>query len=125
MDATVAAARTALGDDSFEAARSAGRALPLEEVVAEADAIFAEEEIAADAAPAPTAPSSGVDGHGLSARELEVVRLIAAGRSNREIADALFISHGTAITHVRNILTKLGHDSRTAVAGWAIRHGLD
>jgi len=55
---------------------------------------------------------------------LEVVRLIADGRSNQEIADALFISHRTATTHVRNILNKLGLDSRTAVAAWAIRQGL-
>ena len=61
---------------------------------------------------------------GLSPRELEVVRLIAAGQSNQQIADALFVSHRTATTHVHNILNKLGLDSRTAVAAWAIRHGL-
>ena len=124
-DRDLAEVRAALGDEAFAAALAAGQALPLGEAVADADAIFAEEEAAAETVPAPPVPSSGADGHGLSPRELEVVRLIAAGRSNREIADALFISHGTAITHVRNILGKLGLDSRTAVAAWAIRHGLD
>jgi DNA-binding CsgD family transcriptional regulator len=44
---------------------------------------------------------------GLSAREVEVVGLLAAGRSDQEIADALFVSRRTASTHVSNILTKL------------------
>jgi DNA-binding CsgD family transcriptional regulator len=72
-----------------------------------------------------TAPAERVAAHGLSPRELEVVRLIAAGRSNQEIADALFIGRRTATTHVQNVLNKLGLDSRTAVAAWAIRQGLD
>jgi DNA-binding NarL/FixJ family response regulator len=53
-----------------------------------------------------------------------VVRLIAQGRSNQEIADALFVSHGTVRSHVQHVLNKLGLDSRTAVAAWAIRHDL-
>jgi len=61
----------------------------------------------------------------LTPREAEVVRLLAAGRSNRDIAAALFVSQSTAVSHVRNILAKLGLGSRTAVAAWAIRHGLD
>jgi NarL family two-component system response regulator LiaR len=61
---------------------------------------------------------------GLSPRELDVVRLIAQGRSNQEIADALYVSHGTVRTHVQHVLNKLGLDSRTAVAAWAIRHDL-
>ena len=61
----------------------------------------------------------------LSPREREVLLLLAQGQTNQEIADALFISHRTSTTHVRNILNKLGLDSRTAVAAWAIRHGLD
>jgi non-specific serine/threonine protein kinase len=122
METLEAALRTALSDEAFAAAFNAGGGLPLEEAATEADAVFAEEATAAAAAPvpAPPVPSS----HGLSLREIEVVRLLAAGRSNREIAEALFISHGTAATHVRNILTKLDLDSRTAVAAWAIRSGL-
>ncbi|MDP9365961.1 MAG: LuxR C-terminal-related transcriptional regulator, partial [Chloroflexota bacterium] len=125
IDAATEAARAALGDEAFAAVRDAGRALTLEEAVAEVDATFAEEETAIEPVPAPATPAPGAPDHGLSPRELEVVRLIAAGRSNQEIADALYISHGTATTHVRNILTKLALDSRTAVAAWAIRQGLD
>jgi DNA-binding CsgD family transcriptional regulator len=68
---------------------------------------------------------AGSHRYGLTEREAQVVRLVAAGRSNREIAAALFVSQSTAISHVRNILAKLDLDSRTAVAAWAVRHGLD
>jgi non-specific serine/threonine protein kinase len=107
-----------LGAGAFAAAWAAGRALTLEHALAEAEAVFA--AVAEGASP----PAQPVPAHGLSRRELEVVRLIAAGRSNQEIAEALFISHRTATTHVRNILTKLDLPSRTAVAAWAFRHGL-
>ena len=61
---------------------------------------------------------------GLTAREAEVLRLVAAGRSNREIAAELFISAKTASVHVSNILAKLGAGSRTEAAAIAHRAGL-
>jgi len=60
----------------------------------------------------------------LSQREVEVLRLLAAGKSNREIADALCISLNTVATHVRNILTKTGTANRTEAAAYALRRGL-
>jgi DNA-binding NarL/FixJ family response regulator len=60
----------------------------------------------------------------LTAREREVLVLVADGKSNREIADALVISERTARTHVSNVLVKLGLASRTQAALWAIREGL-
>jgi class 3 adenylate cyclase/DNA-binding CsgD family transcriptional regulator/tetratricopeptide (TPR) repeat protein len=60
----------------------------------------------------------------LSQREVEVLRLLAMGRSNREIADALCISLNTVATHVRNILTKTGAANRTEAAAYALRNGL-
>jgi DNA-binding CsgD family transcriptional regulator len=57
---------------------------------------------------------------GLTAREREVLRLLAAGRSNREIAAALFIAPKTASVHVSNILGKLGASSRTEAAAIAL-----
>jgi RNA polymerase sigma factor (sigma-70 family) len=59
----------------------------------------------------------------LTRREHEIVRLIARGLSNREIADELVISPATAARHVANIMAKLGFSSRTQVASWATRHG--
>jgi DNA-binding CsgD family transcriptional regulator len=61
---------------------------------------------------------------GLTAREAEVLRLVAAGRSNREIAAELFISAKTASVHVSNILAKLNATSRTEAAAIAHRVGL-
>ncbi|MGH2530834.1 MAG: helix-turn-helix transcriptional regulator [Thermomicrobiales bacterium] len=61
---------------------------------------------------------------GLTARERDVAALIAAGHSNRQIADALFISEPTAATHVGNILGKLGVKTRAQVAAWAQERGL-
>jgi DNA-binding CsgD family transcriptional regulator len=64
------------------------------------------------------------DRHGLTNRELEVLRLIAAGDSNREIAAALVISEHTAARHVQNIFAKLGVSSRTAAGAFAFEHHL-
>jgi DNA-binding CsgD family transcriptional regulator len=61
---------------------------------------------------------------GLTSREVEVLRLIAAGKSNRDIADTLYISLSTVATHVRNILTKTGTANRTEAAAYALHQGL-
>jgi DNA-binding NarL/FixJ family response regulator len=61
----------------------------------------------------------------LSARELDVLRLIARGMENAEIAEALAISPRTAKNHVSNILAKLGMPSRVQAAIYAVRRGLD
>jgi DNA-binding NarL/FixJ family response regulator len=60
----------------------------------------------------------------LTAREREVLVLVAAGRSNREVARALAISERTAQTHTSNLMAKLGLQSRTQAALWAVRNGI-
>ena len=65
------------------------------------------------------AGGAGAGGAGLTGRELEVLRLVAAGRSNRDIANQLFISPKTASVHVSNILGKLGAASRGEAAAKA------
>ena len=60
----------------------------------------------------------------LTGRELEVVRWVAQGCSNSEIAQALVISEKTVKTHISNILGKLHLDDRTQLAIYAIKHGL-
>ncbi len=70
------------------------------------------------------APPSVQPGLDLTGREREVLRLVAAGKANKDIASTLFISERTARTHVSNILTKLGLTSRTQAALWAVREGL-
>jgi DNA-binding CsgD family transcriptional regulator len=68
---------------------------------------------------APTAAA-----HGLSRRELEVLRLVAAGKTNREIAASLVISEHTVARHVQNIFAKLGLSSRAAATAFAFEHDL-
>ena len=72
------------------------------------------------------AVSGDADGraHGLTRRELEVLRLLAAGNTNRSIAEALGISHRTVDRHVSNIFDKLGVASRAAATACAYQHGL-
>lgn len=62
--------------------------------------------------------------HGLSDREIEVLRLVATGRSNRQIAAALFLSEHTVARHLQNIFVKLGVSSRTAASAFAHEHHL-
>jgi DNA-binding CsgD family transcriptional regulator len=62
--------------------------------------------------------------HGLSRREVEVLRLVAAGRTNREIASSLVISEHTVARHVQNIFAKLGVSSRSAATAFAFEHDL-
>jgi DNA-binding CsgD family transcriptional regulator len=64
------------------------------------------------------------DAHGLTAREVQILRALATGKSNREIAAALVISDHTVRRHVQNIFAKLGVSSRAAATAFAFRHDL-
>jgi DNA-binding NarL/FixJ family response regulator len=69
------------------------------------------------------APAAGGP-DGLSAREIQLLGLVARGLSNREIGGTLFISEHTVANHVRSILRKTGCANRTEAASYAHRHGL-
>jgi DNA-binding NarL/FixJ family response regulator len=83
-----------------------------------------------DAATIPAAPPrctavGAADGHhGLTGREVQVLRLLATGLSNREIAVLLEISAETVKAHVQHMLQKLGVGNRTQAAVWAVRQNL-
>ena len=70
----------------------------------------------------PTPRSRPARPGGLSRREIEVLRLVADGRTAGEIATQLFISTRTAEHHIQNIYTKIGVSSRAAAARWAVKH---
>jgi DNA-binding NarL/FixJ family response regulator len=61
---------------------------------------------------------------GLTAREVQVLRLVAAGKTNREIATALVISDHTVRRHLQNIFAKLGVSTRAAATAFAFQHDL-
>jgi len=74
------------------------------------------------ASPATTADDRGLDRHGLSPRELEVLRLVASGKTNKTIAGELFLSEKTVDRHVSNIFGKLNVSSRAGATAWAYQH---
>jgi predicted ATPase/DNA-binding CsgD family transcriptional regulator len=111
--------RATIGEEEWSDARQAGRAAAIEQTLGEVAAMTA--PAAPVALPSVPQPPTG---HGLTPRELEVVRLVATGKTNQEIADDLFLSPMTVKTHVTNVLAKLALPSRTALTAYALRHGL-
>ncbi|MDP9472167.1 MAG: tetratricopeptide repeat protein [Chloroflexota bacterium] len=112
---TVAALRAALGEQGRRDAWSAGRSLSLADAMAEAQEV--EPAPAVGAGPA----AAGIT---LSRREREVLALLAARKTDREIAEALFLSVRTVEGHVARIFAKLGVRTRTAAAAAALAAGL-
>jgi predicted ATPase/DNA-binding CsgD family transcriptional regulator len=114
-----AAARGAVDEAAWAASWAAGRALPLEQAVAEALADGPEATTAT-----PLAVVTPLDPAGLTPREVEVLRLVARGATDAQVAAALSISVKTVHKHVASVLGKTGSPNRTAAAAFAIRHGL-
>ncbi|MEZ4562013.1 MAG: LuxR C-terminal-related transcriptional regulator [Thermomicrobiales bacterium] len=107
--------RQALGA-SFAKHHARGRAWTIAEAVEQVNTL--------DLAERATTTRAATDRSGLTPRELEVLALVAAGWSDREIADRLYISHHTATTHVGNILLKLNVVTRAAAAARAVQAGI-
>jgi DNA-binding CsgD family transcriptional regulator len=110
-------------------ARSRAVALGARPLLDAIDGLAARARLALDdglVASAPVTADVGdpVAGYDLTARELEVLRLVAAGRTNRQIGEELFISAHTAANHMRSILRKTSCANRTEAATYAHRHGL-
>lgn len=121
-EGATARVRRDLGEEGFAAWREAGRKLTPTQAISEAYAVAS---VLADIS-APLDPAAAADPsrHGLTLREMEVLRLVAQGRSNRDVADALFISVPTVKRHLTNVLGKLGLPSRSAATAYAYTHGL-
>ena len=106
-------------------ARAVAEELGAQPLLEEIDALARRAAIDLEDVDRPTTPTPApADAVGLTPREREILALIADGRSNRQIAEALFITEGTAGTHVSNILGKLGVRGRTEAAAVAYRLGL-
>jgi DNA-binding NarL/FixJ family response regulator len=72
----------------------------------------------------PSAPEKPIHPAGLTPREVEILRLVAKGATNQQIADVLHISVRTVNTHMTNILNKIGVDNRTAASTFAVQNKL-
>jgi non-specific serine/threonine protein kinase len=113
-----ARARAVLGEEAFAHAWATGQAMSTEAIEADIQTILAAaEEEAPQSRPVVHAGS-------LTLRELEVLRLLAEGRSDKEIAEALFVSQRTVQTHTEHIYAKLGVHGRSEAAAVAVRRGL-
>jgi non-specific serine/threonine protein kinase len=122
FDKMVADARAAVGDEQrADELWAEGARMTIEQLATEAPRLEIGAAKAETAAPVPAAPA---DPFGISPREREVLALLVEGRSDREIAGELFISHRTVMRHVSSILDKLDAPTRTAAATVALRHGL-
>jgi DNA-binding CsgD family transcriptional regulator len=119
-DELVAACRAALGSAAWEEAYGSGPMVPLADAVAEARAVLASEPSSTSVAPGARAAAA----YRLTSRERDVLRLLVLGRSDREIAERLFVSHRTVQDHVSHLLAKLGVANRTEASGLAIRERL-
>jgi predicted ATPase/DNA-binding CsgD family transcriptional regulator len=107
--------RDALGNEAFATEWELGQRVPIAELIA-SNGI--ENREAGNSGASVGAASL------LSAREVEILRLVASGRSSREIADAVFISHRTVTTHISNIFTKLDVHDRGAAIAQAYHRGI-
>jgi DNA-binding NarL/FixJ family response regulator len=114
-----AEARSALREAATAAAEAAARAQAIAAALDEALAVL---DVAREAAAAPSLPFPAALGiETLSRREREVHALVAEGRSNKAIADALYVSPNTVKTHVASLLSKLQAETRAQLAAIAAR----
>jgi non-specific serine/threonine protein kinase len=121
LDRTLAKARATLGEESFAGTWTRGHERPLSDAVATAAAV----KITSTASVSRPVRIRETDRRsGLSPRELDVLRLLVEGRTDREIAESLFISPRTASKHVGGILLKLDVMTRGEAAVHAVRHAL-
>jgi non-specific serine/threonine protein kinase len=109
--------RRALGEEAYDRLRAEGAALPFEDAVALA--------LGGSGQGRAAAPAHARAGHAvplLTRRESEVARLVAAGLTDRQIAEQLVLATRTAEGHVQRALRKLGFTSREQLAGWVVEH---
>jgi DNA-binding CsgD family transcriptional regulator len=116
LERAQAAARTRLGEAAFARALSDGRAMTPAQALAAGEALPMQPALQVKRPPAYPA--------GLTAREVEVLRLVAAGLTDAQVAEHLVISVRTVNKHLTSIYNKLGVSSRTAATRFAVEHSL-
>jgi predicted ATPase/ATP/maltotriose-dependent transcriptional regulator MalT len=121
---SVAATRAQLGEQAFSAAWNEGRTMTPEQALATEGAVTITPAAPAGPFSVPYAPKASTYPNGLTAREVDVLRLLAKGLTSAQIAEQLVISLLTVNTHVRSIYSKLGVTTRSAATRWAIEHHL-
>jgi predicted ATPase/DNA-binding CsgD family transcriptional regulator len=121
---SVAAVRTQLGEKAFAAARAEGHTMTPEQALAAQGQVTLPQPLPATPAPTPPTKPAATYPEGLTAREVEVLRLLAQGLTSAQIAERLVIGLVTVNSHVRSIYSKLGVTSRAAATRYAIENEL-
>jgi predicted ATPase/DNA-binding CsgD family transcriptional regulator len=123
-DRSVTAARTQLGEKPFVAAWNEGRTMTPEQALAARGPLTIPTLIPAEPATVPPAPKAATYPDRLTAREVEVLRLVAGGLTDHQIAEQLVISPRTVNSHLKAIYGKIQVSSRSAATRYAIEHAL-
>ncbi len=113
-----------LGEQAFALARAEGRTMTLEQVLGAPGRATAVTTVSAVQPATPPAKQAHTFPSGLTAREVEVLRLVAQGLSDAQVAEKLVISPRTVNSHLTSIYNKLGVDSRAAATRFAVKHQL-
>ena len=124
-EAAASAGETARAAEALQAVYRTAIDLGATGLASEAEAISRRTRLSVEAPTRVAIDSTSIERLGLTAREAEVLALVAAGRTNRQIGEQLFVSEKTASVHVSNILRKLGVTSRVDAAAVAQRLGVD
>ena len=124
-EAAASAGETARAAEALQAVYRTAIDLGATGLASEAEAISRRTRLSVEAPTRVAIDSTSIERLGLTAREAEVLALVAAGQTNRQIGEQLFVSEKTASVHVSNILRKLGVTSRVDAAAVAQRLGVD
>jgi DNA-binding NarL/FixJ family response regulator len=121
---TSAAARAQLGEEVFTAVWAEGRTMSPEQAVAAQGPVTIPTTASVGPSSVPHHPKAPTYPDGLTAREVEVLRLVAQGLTNEQVAEQLVISPRTVNTHLTAIFSKIAVSSRGAATRYAIEHHL-
>ena len=121
----VSAVRSKLGDKTFAAAWAEGRTMTPEQALAAQSSVVAPQLPSTKQSSISTVKLSLAYPDGLTSREVEVLRLLARGMTDAQIAEQLVISPRTVNNHLTSIYQKIQVSSRSAATRYAIDHGLD
>ena len=123
-ESSVTAARAQLGEKPFAAAWAEGRLMTPDQALAAREPVMIPTPIPTESSSTPLAKPATTSPSGLTAREVEVLRLLAQGLTDTQIADQLFISPRTVNNHFTSIYSKIQVSSRAAATRYAIEHQL-
>ena len=123
-EAAIIAARTSLGENAFTIAWAQGRTMTPEQALAAQGPVVMATTTSAGPSSVPSSKSTVTYPAGLTAREVEVLRLVAQGLTDAQVAEQLVISSRTVNWHLTSIYSKLGVSSRAAATRFAVEHHL-